>query len=427
MGEPKITQLKDDCFAFNGELMPVADAIAMLEERLAPVTRPERVPLRHALSRILCEDIRSERDVPPHDNSAVDGYAVYFDDLAEQSVTRLVVTGRVAAGHPLGRKAKRGEAIRIFTGAPIPDGDDGGPDTVFMEEDTTADGDGVVLPPGLIQGANRRRVGEDVKAGDVVIGRGRRLRAQEIGLAASIGHADLLVYRRLRTAVFSTGDEVRDPTDVAPEGCIFDSNRYAVMSLLEGLGCEVTDLGIFADDEDGIATGLEEAAPDHDLLVTSGGVSAGEEDHVKGAVERQGQIHFWRLAIKPGRPIALGQVGDTAFVGLPGNPVAAMVTFMFVARSVVLRLAGATDIMLPRFQVKAGFDYKKKTGRREWARVKLVPVSKGLPEAIKYKSGGAGILTSMVEADGLIEIDEDVAMLNKGEPVNYLPFSELTR
>ena len=290
--------------------MPVADAIAMLEEKLAPVTGPERVTLRHALNRILGEDIRSERNVPPHDNSAVDGYAVYFDDLDEQSITRLTVTGRVAAGHPLGRMAKRGEAIRIFTGAPMPDGDDGGPDTVFMEEDATADGDEVILPPGLKHGANRRRIGEDVKAGDIIIGRGRRLRAQEIGLAASIGHADVLVYQRLRAAVFSTGDEVRDPTDAAPEGCIFDSNRYAVMSLLDGLGCEVTDLGIFNDDEDGIATVLEESAPDHDLLISSGGVSAGEEDHVKGAVERLGQMHFWRLAIKPGRPIALGQIGD---------------------------------------------------------------------------------------------------------------------
>ena len=407
--------------------MPIADAIAMLEEKLEPVTGPERVTLRHALNRILGEDIRSERNVPPHDNSAVDGYAVYFDDLDEQSITRLTVTGRVAAGHPLGRIAKRGEAIRIFTGAPMPDGDDGGPDTVFMEEDATADGDEVILPPGLKHGANRRRIGEDVKAGDIIIGRGHRLRAQEIGLAASIGHADVLVYQRLRAAVFSTGDEVRDPTDAAPEGCIFDSNRYAVMSLLDGLGCEVTDLGIFTDDEDGIATVLQESAPDHDLLISSGGVSAGEEDHVKGAIERLGQMHFWRLAIKPGRPIALGQIGDTAFVGLPGNPVAAMVTFMFVARPVVLRLAGANDTSLPRFQVKAGFDYKKKTGRREWARVKLVPGGNGLPVAIKYKSGGAGILTSMVEADGLIEIGEDVAKLNKGEPVNYLPFSEVTQ
>ena len=425
-----MAQLKDDCFAFGGELMPLADALDQLNKRIRPVTGTEKVALRQGAGRIAAEDVTSERDVPPLDNSAVDGYAVYFDDLDPKAETWLPVTGRITAGHPLGRAAERGEAIRIFTGAPMPEGRKGGqesgPDTVFMEEDCEEDGDGVILPAGLKRGANRRGAGEDVAKGSVIIKAGRRLRAQEIGLAASVGRADLVVYQRLRVAVFSTGDEVRDPGTEAEEGCIFDANRYAIIMLLEGLGADVTDLGILKDDPDAITKALESAAADHDLLVTSGGVSAGEEDHVKTAVERLGQIHFWRLAIKPGRPIALGQVGDVAFLGLPGNPVAAMVTFMVIGRALVLLMAGTTEIASLRFPVEAGFDYKKKAGRREWARVKLQINGKGMPVAMKYHSSGAGILTSMVEADGLVELPEETETLEKGAMVDFLPFNEVT-
>jgi molybdopterin molybdotransferase len=240
----------------------------------------------------------------------------------------------------------------------------------------------------------------------------------------------LSVHKRLRAAVFSTGDEVRDPGGKAPEGCIFDANRYTVMALLEGLGTEVTDLGILEDDTDAIAKALEAATADHDLLVTSGGVSAGEEDHVRDAVESLGRIHFWRLAIKPGRPVALGQVGgpvgDVAFLGLPGNPVAAMVMFMIIGRPLVLLLSGASDADGRRFPVEAGFDYKKKKGRREWARVTLETNAMGVPVAMKHHSSGAGILTSMVEADGLVELPEDTETLKKGAMVDFLPFNEVT-
>jgi molybdopterin molybdotransferase len=424
-----MAQLKDDCFAFGGELMPLAEALSQLQDNVEAVTGTETVPLRQAQGRVLAEDITSDRDVPPFDNSAVDGYAVFFDDLQADADTRLAVTGRIAAGHPLETPAEPGRAYRIFTGAQMPSG----PDTIFMEEDCaieqTGDGGGdvVVLPPGLKQGSNRRHAGEDVRAGEVIIRAGQRLRAQEIGLAASVGRDSLLVHTRLRAAVFSTGDEVRDPGRDAPEGCIYDANRYGVMALLEGLGCAVTDLGILPDAEDAIAQALAKAAPDHDLLVTSGGVSMGEEDHVKGAVESLGQINFWRLAIKPGRPIALGQVGDVAFLGLPGNPVAAMVTFMVIGRPLVLLLSGATDVAAHRFQVEAGFDYKKKKGRREWARVRLETNAEGRPVAMKHHSSGAGILTSMVEADGLVELDEDTDRLEKGAMVQFLSFNEVTR
>jgi len=417
-----MAQLKDDCFAFGGALMPVAEALALLGERLEPVVDTEQVPLAEALGRTLAESLTSPRDVPPHDNSAVDGYAVHFSDLDAAAETRLPITGRVAAGHPLDRAAEPGEAIRIFTGAPMPDG----PDTVFMEEDCTPDGEHVVLPPGLKQGSNRRHAGEDVKAGDVVAARGRRLRAQEVGVAASIGRTEVEVFRRLKTAVFSTGDEVRDPAEGASDGAIFDANRYSVMGLLADLGCAVTDLGILADDQATMQAALQAAARDHDLLITSGGVSAGEEDHVKAAVEALGRIDFWRLAIKPGRPIALGQVGDVAFVGLPGNPVAAMVTFMLIARPVILRLSGRANVEAQRYSVVAGFDYKKKAGRREWARVRLETGADGRPVAQKHHSSGAGILTSMVEADGLVELGEDIEALSAGTLVDFLPFDGVT-
>ena len=425
-----MAQLKDDCFAFDGGLMPVDDALAALAERVTCVAGMETVALRQALGRVLAEDVSAPRNVPPHDNSAVDGYAVFHADLNPDGETRLPVAGRIAAGHPMGGPAAPGHAYQIFTGAPVPPGADGnqasGPDTVFMEEDVTRDGDTVILPAGLKKGSNRRFAGEDVKQGDVILHAGQVLRAQEIGLAASVGRADLSVRTRLKAAVFSTGDEVRDPSDDAPEGCIFDANRYTAMSLLEGLGCDVTDLGILPDDPGAIADALNAAAGSHDLLITSGGVSAGEEDHVKAAVERLGSVHFWRLAIKPGRPIALGQVGDTAFVGLPGNPVAAMVTFMVIARPLIMMLTGAADTDAPRFPVKAGFPYKKKTGRREWARVKLSFNGGGMPLAEKHHSSGAGILTSMVEADGLVELPEDMTELAEGATVDFLPFREVT-
>ncbi len=417
-----MAQLKDDCFAFGGELMPLDDALALLAERVSPVVTAQTVPLADALGRILAEDVIAPRDVPPHDNAAVDGYAVRFDDLAPAGETRLPVGGRVAAGHSLGRAGAPGEAVRIFTGAPMPDG----MDTVYMEEDCASAGDEVVLPAGLTRGANRRFRGEDVKAGDAIITTGRRLRPQELGLAASVGRHELAVFRPLRAAVFSTGDEVRDPSDDAPEGCIFDANRYAVMGMLRDMGCQVTDLGILADDEDGMAAALRAAAGDHDVLVTSGGVSAGEEDHVKAAVRRDGEIHFWRLSIKPGRPIALGRVGTAAFVGLPGNPVAAMVTFMVLARPLLLRLGGAAAMTAPRYRVVAGFDYKKKTGRREWVRARL-EAGKDDMVAQKFPAGGSGILTSMVFADGLVELTEEHGNVIAGDRVDFLPFNEVTR
>jgi len=425
-----MAQLKDDCFAFGGDLTPLADALDHMHGKIDVVVEPTRLPIDQALGRVLCDDIISPRNVPPHDNSAVDGYAVYFDDLNDEGETRMPYTGRIAAGHPLTRPAIHGEALRIFTGAPMPVGVDGeqadGPDTVFMEEDVTVDGDVVVLPHGLKRGSNRRNAGEDIEEGSIILRKGIRLRAQDLGLAASAGLHELPVFSPLRVAVFSTGDEIRDPSDEAPDGCVFDANRFAIKGMLNGLSCSVTDLGILKDDQGTVEEALREAARDHDLLITSGGVSAGEEDHVKAAVESSGNIHLWRLAIKPGRPIALGQVASAAFIGLPGNPAAAMVTFMVVARPLILWMSGASNTVPHHFDVVSGFDYKKKSGRREWARVRLDRSSDGSLVAYKDHSSGAGILTSMVGADGLVELPEDVETVTPGDAVSYLPFSELT-
>lgn len=416
-----MAQLKDDCFAFGDALIPFAEAMQDLAGRIVTVVEPESVPLRAACGRVLAEDVISDRSVPPHDNSAVDGYAVFFDDLQTDGETVLPVTARIAAGHPLERPARPGEAVQIFTGAPMP----AGMDTVFMAEDCRLEGANVVLPQGLKKGSNRRFAGEDVKAGAVVAVTGKRLRPQEIGLAASVGRDTLNVYRRLKVAVFSTGDEVRDPGGAAPAGCIYDANRFAVMALLDGLDIAVTDLGILPDNEDAIAGALAAAANDHDVLLTSGGVSAGEEDHVKAAVERSGRVNFWRLAIKPGRPIALGQAGRAAFIGLPGNPVAAMVTFLMIAQPVLRWLGGEIGYVPARFRVRSGFDYKKKSGRREWVRVCLETGADGNPILNKHHSSGAGILTSMTGADGIAELDEDVERLAAGAEVTYIPFSGL--
>ncbi len=423
-----MAQLSDDCFAFGGKLTPVHEALADLLERLVVVAGAETVPLAEAAGRFLAEDLVSDRSVPPHNNSAVDGYAVFFDDLQPDGPTQLPVAGRIAAGHPLTEPASRGTALRVFTGAPMPDG----PDTIFMQEDceipdTGSHGSGsVVLPPGIKRGSNYRLAGEDIEAGVTVLRTGRRLRPRDIGLAASIGCDRLSVRSPLRVALFSTGDEVHEPGTPAPPGCIYDANRHALAAQLRGLGCAVTDMGILADRQDAIQAALSQGIEGHDLVVSSGGMSTGEEDHVKAAVEAAGgRLHAWRLAIKPGRPVALGQIGQVPFIGLPGNPVAVLVTFLRVARPLILRLAGASDTEPRHFPVRADFDYRKKRDRREYVRVSLSSGADGIPLAAKFPRDGAGILSSMVAADGLVELAEDVTNLDRGTVVPFLPFSEV--
>ncbi|MGL4962204.1 MAG: molybdopterin molybdotransferase MoeA [Inquilinus sp.] len=415
-------RLPDDCFALGDRLLSVEEAVAEFRSRLAGVADMETVPLAVAEDRFLAEDLVADRSVPPHANAAVDGYAVHFDDLSPGAPSTLPVTGRAAAGHPFAGPVLRGTAIRIFTGAPLP----AGPDTVVMQEDCMVAGDRVILPPGLRRGAHVRQAGDDIRAGDTVLTAGRRLGPAEIGLAASLGRAALPVRRTLRVAVLSTGDELRDPGRPVAEGQIYDANRYLLTALLRQLGCDVADRGIVPDRADAMQSALAAAAAETDAIVTSGGVSVGDEDHVKAALEAAGgRLHHWRLAIKPGKPVALGQLGDAAFLGLPGNPVAAMVTFLLVARPLLLHLAGAEPLPLRRFPVAAGFAHGKKPGRREFLRAVLETDPSGALVASRHGREGAGMLSSLAGAEGLVELPEDVTAVAPGDPVAYIPLSAL--
>ena len=427
-----MTQLTDDCFAFGGALVPLDTVMGEIQRHLSPVTAVEACRVWDAVDRILAEDVVPDRSVPPHDNSAVDGYAVRFDDLAPGVATRLPVLGRASAGHPWRTPVPPGHAVRVLTGAVVPQD----LDTVFMEEDCTlvgADTDAplVDLPSGIKRGANRRETGEDVQAGRRLLAAGRRLRAADLGLLASVGLTDIPVRTPLRVAVFSTGDEVREPGSTTPAGCVFDANRYALNGVLARMGCRVTDFGIIGDDRAACRDAFA-AARNHDLVLASGGMSASEEDHVKAALtESGGEIRHWRLAIKPGRPVAVGQVraGGPAFVGLPGNPVAVLITFLMVARPVIARLAGAIVADPMMHPVQLGFPAKKKVGRREFLRVTLDPPVPGeagaLPVAQRFASDGAGVLSSMAAADGLVVLGETVDRLPAGAVAPYLPFEGL--
>ncbi|MEC8847131.1 MAG: gephyrin-like molybdotransferase Glp [Pseudomonadota bacterium] len=418
-------QLADDCFAQDRPLLPAADALAHLRAAARPVTGVETVPLDDALGRVLADDVMAARAVPPRDNAAVDGYAVYHGDLAPAGPTVLPVGGRVAAGDNLGRDQRRGEAIRIFTGAAMPTGPGGGPDTVFMQEDVDLDGDRVCLPPGIKPGANRRFAGEDIAAGARVLTAGQTLRAQELGVLASLGQAEVAVRERLSVAVFSTGDELSQPGTPAGDGMIYDSNRAVIAAMLRTAGCAVADLGILPDDHDQVRAALAAAAETHDAVITSGGVSAGEEDHVKAAVAQAGQVHLWRIAIKPGRPLALGQIGRVPFIGLPGNPVAVMVTFIRFARPFLRRLAGAPWAEPQFYPLPADFDFEKKAGRREYLRVAVAAGVDGRSVLRHVPGSGSGILTTMVAATGLVELDDATTRIVAGDSLDYLPFTEV--
>jgi molybdopterin molybdotransferase len=420
-----MAQLTDDCFAFSGPLMPIADMERLIAERVAPVAETETVPLMAARGRVLAADVIAPLDLPPFDNSAVDGYAVRHADLNADAETRLAVEGRLTAGSAALAALGPGAAARIFTGAPMP----AGADTVFMQEDVRVEGAAVIVPPGLKRGSNRRLSGEDVRKGAVVLHGGRRLAAQDVALAAAVGLTKLVVRRRVRVALFSTGDEIVDPGSPRPAAALYDANRYLLAGMLERLGAAVTDLGILKDDPAALATAMAAAARDHDLVLTSGGVSTGEADHVRDAVDKVGRLVFWRVAIKPGRPVAMGVIpskgSSAAFVGLPGNPVAVFVTFARVVRPLFLRLAGACPEPLTALPVRFAFAYKKKKGRREYVRVALRPGADGVVEAFKHPQDGAGVITSLTETDGLAELPEDATTVEPGSTVGFLSYATL--
>lgn len=416
-----MAQIGADSFEAGETPMRVDEAVALLYARVPPVAEVEIIALAEAGGRVLTQDVVAPVDLPGFDNSAVDGYAVRFDDLDPRAGAALEVAGRVAAGHAPGPQlvGGAGRAVRIFTGAAMPEGFD----TVFMQEDCCASAGGrIALPAGLWRGANRRLRGEDIRVGETALRAGLRLAPEHLGLAAALGLDRLAVRRRLKAAIFSTGDEIVAPGAPLRPPAVYDANRFLLHGLLRRQGVEVTDLGILKDEPAAIAAALKGAALTHDLALTSGGVSTGEEDHVKAALCGVGSLAFWRLAIKPGRSVAMGAIDGAAFIGLPGNPVAAFITFVLTARPLIAALSGAAFEPLRTLPVKSGFAFRKKAGRREYVRVALARDGTGAAVAQKYGVEGAAVLTSLTRTQGLVELPEDAVAVAPGDAVNFIDY-----
>lgn len=412
-----MVQLSGDGFA-GGTPLTLDAARALIEAQVGPVDGTERVGLHEADGRVLAADVAAPADLPPFDNSAVDGYAVRLAEL--EAGGRLPVRGRLAAGAPAAALAE-GSARRIFTGAALPPG----ADAVFMQEDVRLDAGHIEVPPGLQPGANIRPRGEDIACGATALRAGLRLRPQDLALAAALGITTLPVRRPVRMALFSTGNELVEPGAPAGPAQRHDSNRVLLAAMARRAGVQVTDFGILPDRLDAITDTLWQAARGHDLVLTSGGVSAGEEDHVRAAVEARGRLVFWRLGVKPGRPVAMGVLGGVPFMGLPGNPVAAFVTFAQLARPMIAALAGTRFQPPPALQVPAAFAYRKKAGLREYVRARLLPGPDGVPMAHKHGVDGSAILTSLTETDGLVELAEGATQVSPGNIVAFLPYGLL--
>jgi molybdopterin molybdotransferase len=397
------------------------EALAILRQRLAPIASEEEIALSDAVGRIAAREIVSPRNIPGFDNSAVDGYA--FNAAAHKAAdTPLRVTVRIAAGDRVGLSIALGEAARIFTGAPMPDG----ADTVAMQEDCEVLADERVrIPAGLKVGANRRRAGEDVKAGSTVVAPGRVLRPQDIAQIASTGAATLKVFERLRVGLISSGNELRRPGQPLGDNGVYDANHFLLRALLHSLPVATQDLGILPDDAALTRRTVTEAANRCDVLLSSGGASLGEEDHLSTAIAVLGTRHVWQLAVKPGRPMAFGQIGTTACFGLPGNPVAAFVCFLLYVQPALIRLGGGRWTEPARFSVPAAFSFAdKKQGRREFWRGELVHAEDGTQRVKKFARDGSGLISGLRAADGLIEVGEDVTGVREGQPVSFIPFSE---
>ncbi len=398
-------------------MLTVREAQSRILARIDSPAPPETVAIACALGRVLAEDVRAPIDVPATDNSAVDGYAVAASDIPVSGTRSLDVVAEVPAGAVYDRVVSAGQAVRIMTGAPMP----AGADTVYPQEIVVATGTRIEIPP-IDKGANVRRRGEDVSAGHVVLAAGTAIRAQEMGVAASLGLARLLVRQKPRVAVFSTGNEVAEPGDERTPAQIYDSNRFTLRGLAEGAGASVTDYGIVPDVFDELHTRLLSAATSHDVVLTSGGVSVGDHDLVKSVLADAGGIDFWQVAMQPGRPVAVGRIGGTHFFGLPGNPVAAMLTFHLFVRPALAKLAGRRDLDVPRFRAVAMEPMRKKRGRSEFKRGVLTYTGDRW-EVRMTGPQGSGILTSMTQANCLIVVEEDAGDVTPGELVWVEPFA----
>ncbi|MBW8371742.1 MAG: molybdopterin molybdotransferase MoeA [Thiobacillus sp.] len=385
-----------------------------LLERARGVTASKTVPVANALGRVLAAPQTSAITVPPLDNSAMDGYAVRVADVVVAGV-RLPVSQRILAG-TVGTTLQPGTAARIFTGAPVPPG----ADAVLMQEYCGTEGDEVIIHALPRQGENIRRAGEDIQAGAQILAAGTRLGAAEMGLAASVGLAELPVFKRLKVACFFTGDELVTPGAPLQPGQIYNSNRYTLTGLVNGLGCELIDLGIVPDTLEATEAALTQAAGLADVVITSGGVSVGEADYVKAAVEKLGRVEMWKVAMKPGKPLVYGRVGDADFIGLPGNPVSVFVTFCLFVRPFLLKRMGVADVLYRAFAVQADFAWRKPGARREFLRARLQTNGK----LALFPNQSSGVLTSCAWSDGLVDLVVGQT-IQPGDWVRFIPFSEL--
>lgn len=417
-----MVRIPNDCFSDPSEMLSVEEARSLIAQSSLQLTTEEVVDLQDCIGRILAKDIYSAINVPPANNSAVDGYAFSQKDFETATNGEFINVGISAAGRPFEDTVKTGNCVKIFTGALMPDGCD----TVAMIEDVTQEGDRITLPTSLNQGTNCRLAGEDIQKGGKLLSKGASLRPQELGYLASVGIGQVPVFKHLKVAVISTGDELTEPGSPLEKGGIYDSNRYILGAMLKKFGCEVRDYGIVRDSFDAIRETLMNAANETDLILTSGGVSMGDEDHVKAVVEDTGSLHFWRIAIKPGRPLALGQIAATPFVGLPGNPVAALICAIQFVRPMIAHLTGETSYTLPTpIMAKANFSMQKKRGRREWLRGRYCPSKTGDFQIEKFSVDGSGIVSSLIWANGLIELDENLTEIKQGDLIKFVPFTEL--
>ena len=414
----------DTCFDPEAGLLPLAEVRARLEAAVMRATPPpvETVPLAEARGRILAAPLVSPRDVPAFDNVAVDGWAFAATSLAASGPTRLsILAGRAAAGHPFAGTVPPGHAVEALTGAPMP----AGTDTVAMWEECRVEDGTVLVPAGFRAGANRRRAGEDVRAGATVLAAGTRLGPQHLGVAAELGLDRLPVRAPLSVALASSGDELLEPGTPFAPGRVYDANRTILRALLESLPCRVVDHGILPDEPERVRRFLHEAAAGSDVIVSSAGASKGAADHLTGTVAREGVLDFWQIALKPGRPFAVGRLGRAVYIGLPGNPVAATVCFLVLARPFLLALAGAPLRWPQPIPLPAGFAFTKRPGRTELLRARLEAEPEGRLLVRRIPREGSGILTSLVEGEGLALVEAERIRVEPGEPVGFLSFAEL--
>ena len=397
-------------------MLSATQLLENLLDRARGVTETETVAISAALGRVLATPQTSSITVPPLDNSAMDGYAVRLADVAKPGVS-LPVSQRIQAG-AVGQPLTAGTAARIFTGAPVPLG----ADAVLMQEDCIAEGENVVINKLPRPGENIRRAGEDIETGAQILAAGTRFSAAEMGLAASVGLAEVPVFKRLKVACFFTGDELVTPGVPLAPGQIYNSNRYTLTGLVNDLGCELIDLGIVPDTLEATEAALASAGREADVIVTSGGVSVGEADYVKTAVEKLGQVEMWKVAMKPGKPVVYGQVGNADFIVLPGNPVSAFVTFCLFVRPFLLKRMGVADVLYRAFAVQADFTWSKPGARREFLRARLQPNGK----LALFPNQSSGVLTSCAWADGLVDL-EIGETVQPGGWVRFIPFSELLK